>query len=53
MIRKIILILTLLPFVGFGQQSALISHYYENITLLNPSMVGYDQNNGISLLMPI
>jgi len=49
MIRKIILILTLLPFVGFGQQSALISHYYENITLLNPSMVGYDQNTSIRL----
>jgi type IX secretion system PorP/SprF family membrane protein len=49
MIRKILLLLILLPIIGFGQQSALVSHYYENITLFNPSMAGYDENTSIRL----
>ena len=49
MTRKLLLFIVLLPIIGYGQQNALTSHFYENIMLFNPSIVGFDQNTSIRL----
>lgn len=49
MIRKLLLSLLLLPFIGLAQQSSLLTHYYENTALFNPSLVGHNQLTSIQL----
>jgi type IX secretion system PorP/SprF family membrane protein len=49
MIKKILLFIAFLPIVSFGQQSSLMSHFYENPTLFNPSLVGLSTNTTIKV----
>ncbi len=49
MIKKLFIILASLPLLSIGQQTSLLSHYYENTTLFNPSLTGYSQNTSITL----
>ena len=49
MIKKILLALFLLPIVGFAQQTSILSHYYENISMFNPSFTGYNQFATVTL----
>lgn len=47
--RKIIIIIALIPIFSFGQQSSINSHFYENLTMINPSVVGHNQNATIAV----
>jgi type IX secretion system PorP/SprF family membrane protein len=49
MIKKLFIILASLPLLSIGQQTSLLSHYYENTTLFNPSLTGLNQNTSITL----
>ena len=49
MIRKLVIIITLLPIFSYGQQTSILSHYYENLTMFNPSMTGHNQHTTISV----
>lgn len=49
MIKKLFIILASLPLLSIGQQTSLLSHYYENTTLFNPSLTGYNQNTSVTL----
>jgi len=49
MIKKLFIILATLPLLSIGQQTSLLSHFYENTTLFNPSLTGYNQNTSITL----
>lgn len=49
MIKKILLFIAFLPLISLGQQSSLMSHFYENPTLFNPSLVGVSNNTTIKV----
>lgn len=49
MIKKILLLILVIPIITFGQQTSLLSHYYENLSMINPSMVGFSQNTTVTV----
>ena len=49
MMKKLVLIILLLPIYSLGQQTPLLSHYYDNLSMINPSMVGFSQNPIVSI----
>ena len=49
MIRKLVIIIALLPVISYGQQTSILSHFYENLTMINPSMTGHKQHATISV----
>ena len=49
MMKKLVLIILLLPIYSLGQQTPLLSHYYDNLSMINPSMVGFSQNPIVSV----
>ena len=49
MIRKLVFIIALFPLVGYSQQTSILSHYYENLTMFNPSMTGLNQHTTIAV----
>ena len=49
MIRKLLIIIALLPVVVNGQQTSILSHFHENLTMFNPSATGLNQHTTITV----